>query len=128
MASGFGEISGPVEDQLKEPGSGPAEPIREASAVAGPGDSTVGPTASNARTSPLMNVRIRGVAIDSPLSEAKRPASIVAWTWPPWKRSHASKEFARATRRERPAQPAGAGGETGRGAHLGRPNVFCAKP
>lgn len=76
--------------------------------AAGPGDRAAMPTASNASTSPLMNVRIRGVVIDPPLSEGKHPRSIVACTWLTWKRSHVSKEFARAT-------------------YQGRPNAFCAK-
>src|SRR3954471_7893943 len=86
-----------MEDQPKESGGGPVR----SPAAAGPGAGAASSGASKVSTGPLKNVRTGGVATDSPLSEVlgnlsegKRPASIVACTWLPWKRSHTSKEFA----------------------------------
>ncbi|GAB3010964.1 hypothetical protein GCM10023080_091990 [Streptomyces pseudoechinosporeus] len=81
-ASGFGEISGPLDDHAKEPGSElsdfglsdfTAEPPVRSSA---PDDGTATPQTPNSpRISPLTNTRVRGILTTCPSQEGAPGAS-----------------------------------------------------
>ncbi|MGX1566808.1 hypothetical protein [Streptomyces sp. NPDC055506] len=74
-ASDLGLISGPLDVHVNEPGSDLSWPGREVPAAAGPGATARAPTATSRNTSPLTNVRMRGVLIDPPSREGKRPSA-----------------------------------------------------